>query len=128
MTEVPTRGRSEVIRSLGRLALAALLVLSFAAPSPARMASIQTTAHLPDHSEQSIETALAGAVETVVHRAVALGFSSAAITQTLVREDVVSVQILATDTTLEPEDEDAEEPGPGGGGSTTIDRPEQGDL
>jgi hypothetical protein len=92
------------------------------------MATIEATAPLQDHSQQSIETAVAVAVETAVYQAIAMGFSWAAISQALVSEDAVTVQLLAGDTTLELEDEDGEEPGPDSVGSAAIGQPGREDL
>lgn len=100
------------MHAFGRLALAALLVVLFASPCLARVATIEATAPLLDQSEQSVKAALAEAVETAVHRAIAMGFSWVAISKALVLEDMVSVQILASDT--DPDGEGEAEPAAGG--------------
>jgi hypothetical protein len=94
-----------------RSAVAALLlVLGMASPGLARVAAIETTAPLSDHAEQSVRAALEEAVNTAVKGAVAMGLRWFKISKALVLEDLVAVQILATDTASEPEGEGTPEP------------------
>jgi len=102
------------MRPLSCLALALLLVLSVASPAVAGMAMIQTMAPLQDHAEQSIEIAFKEAMQTAVRGALAMGFSWVKISKAPVLENMVTVQILATDTRPEGE-EGEEESSPGGG-------------
>ncbi len=90
------------MRLLSRLAITFLLVLSLASPTLARVAAIQATASLKDHSEQSVTTAVKEAVERAVRVAVAMGLPWVKVHRALLREDAVSVEILATET--DPED------------------------
>lgn len=101
----------EIIRPLGVLAIALLLVLSVASSALARVAAIETTAPLQDYSEQSIEVAVAQAIQTAVRGAVAMGLPWVHLRRAWVIGDTVAVQILATDT--EPEEEKSAEPEPG---------------
>lgn len=91
-----------------RLAIALLLVLSVASPGLARMAVIETTAALENHSEQSVNAAFKEAAQTAVLGAVAMGFAWVQVLQAFVRGDTLAVRILATDT--EPDGDDAPEP------------------
>jgi hypothetical protein len=75
------------------------------------MASIQTTAPLQDHAEQSIQAALKEAAETAVKGAAAMGLSWVRLVGTAVLDDMVAVQILASDT--KPEGERTEPEGEG---------------
>ncbi len=95
------------MRPLSWLVLPLLLVLSVASPVLAREATIETTAPLQDHADQSIKTALKDAVETAMKGALAMGFSWVQISQALVLEDMVTVQLFASDT--EPEQAQEEE-------------------
>ncbi len=67
----------------------------------ARLATIETTAPLPDRSDPSVRAALKEAVESAVRGAIAMDFSWVEVTEALVLQDRVTVRILATDT--EPE-------------------------
>lgn len=91
------------MRTLNCLALTLLLVLCVGSPALARMASIQTTAPLQDHAEQSIQAAVKEAVETAVKGAAAMGMSWVQLGRAVVLQDMVAVQILASDT--EPKEE-----------------------
>lgn len=105
------RNLIEIIRPLGPLAIALLLLLSVASWALARVAAIETTAPLQDHSEQSIEVAVAQAIQTAVRGAVAMGLPWVHLRRAWVIGDTVAVQILATDTG--PEEEQSAEPEPG---------------
>ncbi len=103
------------MRPFGRLAIALLLVLSIASPGLARVAAIQTSAPLKDHSEQSINVAVMEAINTAARAAVAMGLPWVQVRGAFLLEDAVTVQILATDT--EPgEEEEKEEMEPEAGG------------
>jgi hypothetical protein len=95
------------MRSLSRVALTLtlLVVLLMVSPAWARVAAIETTAPLQDHAEQSINAALQDALETAMKGALAMGLPWVKISRALVLENVVTVQLLATDT--DPEGEDA---------------------
>lgn len=67
-------------------------------PAIAGTASFEVSAIRHDHYEQSIETALNEAVEVAVRTAVGMGFSWIRIKSSLVSDDSVSIEILATDT------------------------------
>ncbi len=103
------------MRPLSCLVLALLLVLSIASPAVARLAMIETMAPLQDHAEPSIKTAFKEALQTAMRGAVAMGLSWVKISRALVLEDMVTVQILATDTKPEGE-EGGEDEGPWQGG------------
>jgi hypothetical protein len=96
-------------------ALALLILLSVASSAVGGMAVIQTMAPLQDHAKQSIEAAFKEAMQTALKGALAMGFSWVKLSQALVLEDMVTVQILATDTRPEGgEGEGEEESLPGG--------------
>ncbi len=104
------------MRYLGRLALALLFVLLVASPGLARVAAIQTTAPLPDHSDQAIQAAVKEAVQAAVQVAVAIGLPWVHLREALVFNDKVAVRILATSSSAaeEPDDEEIK-PEPGAG-------------
>ncbi len=97
------------MRPFSWLTLTLLLVLSVASPALGRVATIQTTAPLQDHAEQSIKTALLEAVETAVKGAAAMGFSWVKLGRVLVLEEMVAVQIVARDTKPQEQEEEGEE-------------------
>jgi hypothetical protein len=97
------------MRPLSWLALTVLVGVSVASPAWRRVATIETTAPLQDHAEQSIKTAFKEAVETAVRGAVAMGLSWVKLGRTQVLENMVTVQILATDT--DPQGEEESRPG-----------------
>lgn len=92
------------MRSLSRFALTSLVVLLMVSPVWARVATIETTAPLRDHAEQSVDAALQDAVETALRGAVAMGLSWVKINRALVLENMVTVQLLATDRDPEGEE------------------------
>ncbi len=99
------------MRALPSLLLPLLLMLlSVASPALARVAAIETTAPLADHSKESIEAALTQAVKTAVQGAVAMGLTWIQVRQAVVFSDAVSVRIFASDGELQ--DEDGAEPEP----------------
>jgi hypothetical protein len=107
-----------MMRWLSCLVFLLLFVLSVGSPALARVATIQTTAPLQDHTQQSIQTALKDAVESAVKSAAAMRLSWVMLNQALVLGDMVAVQIVATDKDpQEQEEQDGEEgpdPTPGG--------------
>ena len=90
--------------------VALLLVLGVASPCLARVAAIETTAPLLDHTELSVRAAVEEAVDTAVKGAAAMGLRWYKVSKTLVLEHLVAVQIFATDRAPEPEGEAAPEP------------------
>src|SRR5262249_35550204 len=113
------------------LPLVLLLVLALAPPALARVAAIETTAPLADHTDESIEAALEEAVLTAVRGAVAMGFQWVQVHQATVLADIVSVQVLASDTAPEDEDEPGPDDGhetarPAGRGTCPTDQPRSG--
>jgi hypothetical protein len=75
---------------------------------------IETAAPLKDHAEPSIQAAFKEALQTAMRGAVAMGLPWVKVSRTLVLEDMVTVQLLATDTKPEGEDGGEEEPWQGG--------------
>ena len=86
------------MRWLISLSLASMLMIAIASPSAAKMASIQTTAPLRDHEEQSVKSAVREAVRSALEGAIAMGLPWVRLSRAIVLEDAVAVQILATDT------------------------------
>jgi hypothetical protein len=80
------------------LVLGLVVVLATASPSAATVATIATTAPLPDHEEQSVNAALQTALKAAVTGAMAMGLPWVRMSHALVLEKAVAVQILATDT------------------------------
>lgn len=99
------------MRALTRLALALLLALGIVSPALAGVAAIHATAPLEDHSDQAVRAAVKTAVETAVRGAVAMGLPWVQLRRAVVLENMVVVQVLATDT--KPADGQKLEPGPG---------------
>jgi hypothetical protein len=97
---------------IARFVLAVVLAFAPATPALARVASIETTAPLADQSEASIKAALEQAVLTAVRGAVAMGFQWVHVRQAVVFADVVSVQVLASDSELQGADEATADPAP----------------
>ncbi|HZS34425.1 MAG TPA: hypothetical protein VFC42_13710 [Methylomirabilota bacterium] len=85
------------MRMLGRVAVTALLTIGLAIPALARVAAIRTAAPITEHSDQGVRAAFAEAVESAVRGAIAMGMSHVALNDARVLEDVVLVEILATD-------------------------------
>ena len=86
------------------------LILGVVPPGEATVASIETTAPLQDHAEQTVQAALKEAVDAAVKGAAAMGLPWVHLNRAVVLADVVAVQILATYTA--PETEMDEAPGP----------------
>jgi len=94
-----------MMQSCRRL-LGVVLLLALAAPAPAwaRVIKIERAAPLSDHSEQSIDAALKGAVDTCVRDATAMGLSWIRLDRAQVLKDQVVVQMLATDEEVEDDE------------------------
>ena len=90
--------------------LCALFVLNVASVASARVAVIQTTARLSDHSETSLRQAVKEAVATAVRGALAMGLSQVALQGiSQVDDETVAVQVLASD--VDPERGQSQERG-----------------
>jgi hypothetical protein len=83
-----------------------VLLLVSTSPALARVAAIETSAPLADHSDEAIKAAITQAVVTAVRGAVAMGLPWVQVRNATVLSELVTVQILATD--VEPEEEEAE--------------------
>lgn len=118
--------RRQILSFLYLLAITLGLVLSSTSPALAGVTVIETTAPLPDHSEQAIRTAVMEAAEIAVQGAVAMGLSWVQVRQVYVLADMVTIQILATDT--EPEGVDTGELGPDEEHDLRASEPERFDL
>jgi len=98
-------------------ALALLLILVSAAPSAATVATIATKTPLENHEEPSVNAALQTALKTAVAGAAAMGLRWFQVSQALVLDDAVAVEIVATDESLPP-DTGEEAPDPESGADT----------
>jgi hypothetical protein len=98
-----------MMKIVGRLIMALGLVVLAASPSWARVATIQTTAPLGDHSVASIKAAVTEAVRTAIRGAAAMGLSRVRLNHALVLQDAVVIQLLATDADEALPDESAPE-------------------
>ncbi len=105
---------------LGRLAIVLALLLAVTSPVLAQLAVIQTSAPLADHSEQSIETAFEQAIRAALQAAVAAGLPWVQLRLALVREDRVTVEVLAMETDLDQDEEGQED--------KSKDEPEAGEV
>ena len=114
------------MRWLSWLVLALLLVLAVSTPVSARVATIETTAPLQDHSEQSLKAALTEVVQAIAKGAIAMGLSWVQVTRVLVLEDMLTVQVIASDTG--PEGVEEVEPGQDGEPSTGLGQPQRFNL
>jgi hypothetical protein len=103
------------------LILMFLLSVAIVRAGMASVATFEATAPLRDHAAHSISQAFLEAVNTAVTSAAARGFSWVRISRMIVSDDLVAVQLLATDTTPE----DAEEPTPGDGDEADAGLPVQ---
>ena len=79
---------------------ATLLYTAASAGTP----SVEVSATLRNHSEQSIQTALNETIEVGVRTAVGTGFSWIRIIPPLVSDDSVTIEILLADADLSAED------------------------
>ena len=95
--------------NLLRPAIALLLLLSAASPALARMAMIEASVPLENHSEKSIKTSFREAVHTAVRGAMAMGLPRIQIRDAFVLEGMLTVLVLATDE--QPEEEEPMAPG-----------------
>ena len=89
------------MRTLLGLMVAVLLVQAIAAPSFARVATIQTSASPANHSDASVKAAVNEAIYTAVRGAVPMGFPTLQMNQVLLLDDAVVVEILAVETDVE---------------------------
>ncbi len=97
------------MRPLRTMVLTLLFASLVASPALARVAVIETMAPLQDHTEQIIKLALKDAIQSAVKGAVAMGLPWIKVGEAHVLEDMVTVQILATDTA--PEETQISSPG-----------------
>ena len=81
--------------------LSLLLVLAAPLPTWARVVAIETSAPLSDHSDQAIERALKGALDTCVRGATAMGLSFIWLDRASVLADKLVVRMVATDEEVE---------------------------
>jgi hypothetical protein len=84
-------------RAWGAVALALGLSLCGGHAAQAGGALIETTAPLPDRSEESVKAAVIAAIDRAVRGASAMGFAWFQLRDAQVSEHEVAVQILATD-------------------------------
>ena len=91
------------MRRFHGFALALLLILVSAAPTAATVATIATTTPLENHEEQSVNAAVQAALKMAVAGAAAMGLRWFQISQALVLDDAVTVQIVATDENPAPD-------------------------
>jgi len=109
------------MRRVRRFALGLLLILVSAAPSAATVATIATTTPLENHADQAVNAALRAALKKAVAGAAAIGLRWFRISQALVLDDAVTVQIVATDENPAP---DTGEKGPDSEGRSGANAPE----
>jgi hypothetical protein len=99
-----------VVMRLGHAAafavVAFLLGAALASPALARVAAIETSAPLADHSDEAIKAAITQAVVSAVRGAMAMGLPWVQVRQATVLGELVTVQIVASD--VEPEEDEAE--------------------
>jgi hypothetical protein len=100
----PAHRRRGSVLALGLLAM--LGALALASPAGARVAAIETSASLDDHSEDAVMAAVRQAVVTAVRGAVAMGLPWIRLRDAAVTGDRVTVLVVATD--VEPDDDEAE--------------------
>ena len=86
-----------VKRWLGTASAVLLLVLAGASPVVAAIAVIETAMPLNERSNDGVKAAVATAVETAARGAKAMGLSQITVRGVRVLQEVVIVQILATD-------------------------------
>jgi hypothetical protein len=105
-------------RRMTRMLLGAMLALGLILCStrPEALASgalIETTAPLPDRSEESVKAAVMAAIDRAVRGAAAMGYAWFQLRDAQLSEDEVTVQILATED--EPDSANEVDPGKPGG-------------
>jgi hypothetical protein len=100
----PARPRRGSVLALGLLAMLGALALAW--PAGARVAAIETSAPLDDHSEDAVMAAVRQAVVTAVRGAVAMGLPWIRLRDAAVTGDQVTVVVVATD--VEPDDDETE--------------------
>ena len=96
------------------------LSLALATPAFARVAMIQTTARLADHSDDGVRAAVRDAVETAVRGARAMGLSHVALQDvSRLDDETVAIRLVASDAEGdEPDGSQPDHPQP--------DRPQSG--
>jgi len=114
------------MRALGQLALALLLVLAVASAGLARVAVIEATAPLQDHSKPAIQAAIKEAIKTAMRGAVAMGLPWVQVRDAVVLKDMVAIRVLATDA--KPPDKEPGDPRSGGEPGTEGGQPRGLDL
>ena len=88
------------------LSLTLLLVLALTSYAGAAVVAIQSEAPLSDHSDESIQSAVQGALEISTLAAMAMGLTWVRLDRVLLFSDSVMVRVLATDhDVLADEDE-----------------------
>jgi hypothetical protein len=86
------------MKTLRRLAcVAMLLALVVPTTAGARVVKFETSAALPDHSENAIDGAFENALDTCVRGAVAMGLTSIWLDRAIVMTDKVVVKMTASD-------------------------------
>ena len=90
------------------VALTLLLVVSVASPGLARMAMIETTVAIENHSEQSVKIAIMAAVEAAARGAIAMGLPWIQLRRAFVLDDAVLIQVFASDPKREGGEEEPE--------------------
>jgi hypothetical protein len=113
---------------LTRLAIPLLAFISITTPAFAKMAAIQTAVSLDDQSQTSIQAAAEQAVETAVRGAVAMGLPKVQLHRAVVVNNMVVVQILATDEAAEQRDRSDEQESEGLRDSTERLEPDKAAL
>ena len=106
------------MRRFGRLILALALVLAAVSPGLAEVATIEATAPLQDHSEQSLRAAFVLALKLAVQQAEELGFPWVTLNHVQVMEHRVLVRLLATD--VDPDNEEGQQNGQDGVPGTKV--------
>src|SRR5262245_58554728 len=86
-------------RWFGAASAVLLMVLVSASPVVAAMAVIETAMKLDEHSNDGVKAAVVTAVETAARGAKAMGLSQITVRGVRVVQEMVIVQVLATDGT-----------------------------
>jgi hypothetical protein len=89
------------MKAVSQLVLTLGLLLLAESPSLARVAIIETTAPLADHSAASIHSAFAEAVQAAERGAAAMGLSAVYVNHAAVVEDTLVIELFATDVDAE---------------------------
>src|SRR5262249_4378522 len=86
-----------VRRWFGAASAVLLIVLASASPVAAGMAGIETATKVDEHSNDGVKAAVVTAVETAARGAKAMGLPQITVRGVRVLQEIVIVQILATD-------------------------------